>query len=174
MPRQVVFAQETAGSKSPDGLLCTCHYYYRKDGSLHSVTKGTREIWHYRRTGGKAPPLFGASFGAMAKADAEPPAAKTGRQDRSPSLRRSKRTGTAKETTGGKAPRQQRAEEKQVDSIAQRRVDASKYMDRLKQWNLSAYGEIVAVLKRFKNEDLTTRWVMNEVSGRTSRRAQPS
>ena len=37
-----------------------------------------------------------------------------GRQDRSPSLRRSKRTGTAKETTGGKAPRQQRAEEKQV------------------------------------------------------------
>ena len=102
---------------------------------------------------------------AKAKADAEPPAAKTGRQDRSPSLRRSKRTGTAKETTGGKAPRQQRAEEKQVDSIAQRRVDASKYMDRLKQWNLSAYGEIVAVLKRFKNEDLTTRWVMNEVSG---------
>ena len=80
MPRQVVFAQETAGSKSksPDGLLCTYHYYYRKDGSLHSVTKGTREIWHYRRTGGKAPPLFGASFGAMAKADAEPPAAKTG------------------------------------------------------------------------------------------------
>jgi len=71
---------------------------------------------------------------AKAKADAEPPAAKTGRQDRSPSLRRSKRTGTAKETTGGKAPRQQRAEEKQVDSIAQRRVDASKYMDRLKQW----------------------------------------
>ena len=71
---------------------------------------------------------------AKAKAGA---AAKTGRQDRSPSLRRSKRTGTAKETTGGKAPRQQRAEEKQVDSIAQRRVDASKYMDRLKQWNLS-------------------------------------
>ena len=57
---------------------------------------------------------------AKAKADAEPPPAKTGRQDRSPSLRRSKRTGTAKETTGGKAPRQQRAEEKQVDSIAQR------------------------------------------------------
>ena len=43
---------------------------------------------------------------AKAKAGA---AAKTGRQDRSPSLRRSKRTGTAKETTGGKAPRQQRA-----------------------------------------------------------------
>ena len=68
MPRQVVFARETAGDY---------RFYYLKDGSLHSVTKGTREIWHYRRTGGKAPPLFGASFGAMAKADAEPPAAKT-------------------------------------------------------------------------------------------------
>ena len=55
---------------------------------------------------------------AKAKAGAEPPAAKTGRQDRSPSLRRSKRTGTAKETTGGKAPRQQRAEEKQVPAPA--------------------------------------------------------
>ena len=44
------------------------------------LKKGDSEIWHYRRTGGKAPPLSGASFGAMAKADAEPPAAKTGRQ----------------------------------------------------------------------------------------------
>ena len=51
MPRQVVFARETAGDY---------RFYYLKDGGLHSVVKGDSEIWHYRRTGGKAPPFFGS------------------------------------------------------------------------------------------------------------------
>ena len=102
-------SRSTGRSKAPRQCISLCFGVYT-----------TREIKEAAASKAKAD-----AAAAKAKADAEPPAAKTGRQDRSPSLRRSKRTGTAKETTGGKAPRQQRAEEKQVDSIAQRRVDAS-------------------------------------------------
>ena len=65
-----VFARETAGDY---------RLYYLKDGSLHSVVKGDSEIWHCRRTGGKAPPFFGASYAGAERARAQHEEAEGGR-----------------------------------------------------------------------------------------------